>query len=60
MWSPRIAPPVSAAVNQPWAGVSQYAGTKTELPLFTVWSTPWSKNWPKKVNQELYAFSCTA
>ena len=27
-----IAPPVSAATNQPCAGVSQYAGTKTELP----------------------------
>ena len=27
-----IAPPVSAAVNQPWAGVPQYAGTKTALP----------------------------
>jgi len=23
-------------------------------PPLTVWSTPWSKNWPKKVNTELY------
>ena len=27
---------------------------KTLAPLFTVWSTPWSKNWPKNVNIELY------
>src|SRR5439155_26034266 len=29
-------------------------GTNTVPPLFTVWSTPWSKNWPKNVNHELY------
>src|SRR4029079_5405887 len=23
-------------------------------PLWTVWSTPWSKNWPKNVNHALY------
>src|SRR6478752_7124726 len=34
-------------------GSSGRSGTKTEQPLFTVWSTPWSKNWPKKVNSEL-------
>ena len=26
----------------------------TVPPLFSVWSIPWSKNWPKKVNRELY------
>ena len=26
----------------------------TVPPLFSVWSIPWSKNWPKKVNSELY------
>src|SRR4051794_36104538 len=33
---------------------SAFSGTKTVPPLLTVWSTPWSKNWPKKVNIELY------
>src|SRR3954453_14396994 len=36
------------------SGSSALSGTKTVLPLFTVWSTPWSKNWPKKVNTLLY------
>src|SRR3954469_18987706 len=35
-------------------GSSACSGTKTALPLLTVWSTPWSKNWPKKVNKLLY------
>src|SRR3954465_8144504 len=36
------------------SGPSARSGTKTVLPLLTVWSTPWSKNWPKNVNHELY------
>src|SRR3954467_11914691 len=36
------------------SGSSAVRGTKTVPPLLTVWSTPWSKNWPKKVNSELY------
>ena len=36
------------------SGSSAFSGTNTVPPLFTVWSTPWSKNWPKKVNSELY------
>src|SRR3954462_12561538 len=36
------------------SGSSGLSGTKTALPLLTVWSTPWSKNCPKKVNSELY------
>src|SRR3954452_22672239 len=36
------------------SGSSGLSGTKTALPLLTVWSTPWSKNCPKKVNIELY------
>src|SRR4051812_4015002 len=36
------------------SGSSAFRGTKTVPPLLTVWSTPWSKNWPKKVNSELY------
>src|SRR3954451_13885282 len=36
------------------SGSSGRSGTKTLLPLLTVWSTPWSKNWPKKVNTLLY------
>src|SRR4051794_27612898 len=35
-------------------GSSAFSGTKTVPPLLTVWSTPWSKNWPKNVNIELY------
>src|SRR6476619_5638698 len=36
------------------SGSSARSGTKTVPPLLTVWSTPWSKNWPKKVKSELY------
>src|SRR6476661_7383500 len=36
------------------SGSSAFRGTNTVPPLLTVWSTPWSKNWPKKVNSELY------
>src|SRR3954471_21478379 len=36
------------------SGSSGLSGTKTALPLLTVWSTPWSKNCPKNVNIELY------
>ena len=36
------------------SGSSALSGTKTVPPPLTVWSTPWSKNWPKKVNSELY------
>ena len=34
-------------------GSSARSGTNTVPPPFTVWSRPWSKNWPKKVNSEL-------
>ncbi len=36
------------------SGSSAFSGTITVAPLLTVWSTPWSKNWPKKVKIELY------
>jgi hypothetical protein len=36
------------------SGSSALSGTKTALPLLTVWSIPWSKNWPKNVNMLLY------
>ncbi len=36
------------------SGSSALSGTNTVPPLFTVWSTPWSKNWPKNVNRLLY------
>ena len=36
------------------SGSSGFSGTNTVPPDLTVWSTPWSKNWPKKVNSELY------
>src|SRR3954454_14974605 len=36
------------------SGSSALSGTTTVPPLLTVWSTPWSKNCPKKVNTELY------
>ena len=35
------------------SGSSAASGTNTVSPVLTVWSTPWSKNWPKKVNTEL-------
>ena len=36
------------------SGSSGLSGTKTVPPPLTVWSRPWSKNWPKNVNSELY------
>ena len=36
------------------SGSSFLSGTKTVPPPLTVWSTPWSKNWPNSVNIELY------
>ena len=35
------------------SGSSALSGTKTVPPLLTVWSTPWSKNWPKSVNMRV-------
>ncbi len=35
-------------------GSSAASGMITAPPPLTVWSTPWSKNCPKSVNQELY------
>src|SRR4051812_33677255 len=35
------------------SGSSDFSGMNTVSPVLTVWSTPWSKNWPKKVNTEL-------
>src|SRR3954465_15845069 len=49
--SPVLALPSGPRVT---SGSSACSGTKTALPLLTVWSTPWSKNWPKNVNIELY------
>src|SRR3954468_23611004 len=48
--------PVPALPSGPsvMSGSSDLSGTKTALPLLTVWSTPWSKNCPKNVNSELY------
>src|SRR5918912_1072175 len=36
------------------SGSSARSGTNTVPPLLNVWSTPWSKNWPKNVKRELY------
>ena len=49
----------SSAVPSLWSGPaisgsSAFSGTKTVPPPLTVWSTPWSKNWPNSVNIELY------
>src|SRR4051794_19505996 len=49
----------SSALPAMWSGPaisgsSAFNGTNTAEPLFTVWSTPWSKNCPKNVNSELY------
>src|SRR3954470_15916705 len=49
--SPVLALPSGPRVT---SGSSLCSGTKTALPLLTVWSTPWSKNCPKNVNSELY------
>src|SRR3954471_18343011 len=48
--------PVPALPSGPsvMSGSSDLSGTKTALPLLTVWSTPWAKNCPKNVNSELY------
>src|SRR5436309_12092089 len=35
------------------SGSSALSGTKTVSPVLTVWSTPWSKNCPKKVKMLL-------
>ena len=35
------------------SGSSAFSGMNTVSPVLTVWSTPWSKNCPKKVNTEL-------
>src|SRR3954452_18457289 len=49
--SPLLATPSGPSVT---SGSSSCRGTKTVPPLLTVWSTPWSKNWPKNVNHALY------
>src|SRR4051794_7620973 len=48
--SPVLALPSGPRVR---SGSSARSGTKTVPPLLNVWSTPWSKNWPKNVNHEL-------
>src|SRR4051794_34680808 len=47
--------PVPALPSGPTVrrGSSALSGTNTVPWSLTVWSTPWSKNWPKKVNSEL-------
>src|SRR4051795_7906715 len=49
-WSGVLGSPSGPSVR---SGSSAFSGTTTLAPLLTVWSTPWSKNWPKKVNIEL-------
>src|SRR3954449_11044377 len=55
-WGSVTSSPVPALPSGPrvTSGSSLCSGTKTALPLLTVWSTPWSKNCPKNVNSELY------
>src|SRR3954464_8552100 len=55
-WFAGTSSPVPALPSGPSVrnGSSAFSGTNTVLPLLTVWSTPWSKNWPKKVNKLLY------
>ena len=48
--SPVLALPSGPRVR---SGSSAFSGMNTVAPPLTVWSTPWSKNWPKKVNREL-------
>src|ERR671927_989872 len=49
--SPVLALPSGPSVR---SGSSARRGTNTVPPLLNVWSTPWSKNWPKNVKSELY------
>src|SRR4051812_16980838 len=49
----------SSALPKTWSlpatsGSSPLSGTNTVPPPLTVWSTPWSKNCPNRVNIELY------
>src|SRR4051794_15582152 len=55
-WLAGTSSPVFALWSGPTvrSGSSALSGTKTVPPPFTVWSTPWSKNWPNRVNIELY------
>src|SRR4051794_36191246 len=55
-WPTGTSSPLPAIPSGPrvTSGSSSLRGTNTVAPLLTVWSTPWSKNWPKKVNSELY------
>src|SRR3954447_6530763 len=55
-WSAGTSSPVFALPSGPsfLSGSSALSGTKTVPPPLTVWSTPWSKNWPNSVNSELY------
>src|SRR4051812_15352877 len=55
-WSGGTSSPVWGLPSGPRVtrGSSPCSGTNTVAPPLTVWSTPWSKNWPKKVNTELY------
>src|SRR4051794_41820873 len=54
-WLGGTSSPVPATPSGPrvMSGSSALSGTKTVAPVLTVWSTPWSKNWPKKVNRLL-------
>src|SRR3954447_12224053 len=55
-WRGGTSSPVLGLPSGPWVtrGSSSCSGTNTVPPLLAVWSTPWSKNWPKNVNIELY------
>src|SRR3954471_24808843 len=55
-WSGGTSSPVWGLPSGPRGtrGASSRSGTNTVAPPLTVWSTPWSKNWPKKVNKLLY------
>src|SRR3954453_7887098 len=55
-WLAGTSSPVFALPSGPsvLSGSSALSGTKTVQPPLTVWSTPWSKNWPNSVNSELY------
>src|SRR3954454_10915364 len=55
-WLGGTSSPVPATPSGPRgiSGSSAFSGTNTVAPVLTVWSTPWSKNWPKNVKMLLY------
>src|SRR3954466_850030 len=55
-WSGGTSSPVLGLPSGPRVtrGSSACSGTNTVAPPLTVWATPWSKHWAKKVSTDLY------